>query len=303
MAKNETKRVKVRIPLRQGENKIRFPNCCVYCGEPAARAHTMKERVSQQVGQTGWGPFARRSFVASTARLEVPYCRNHFVAAWLEKWVLAFVGLVAWIISMRAIYYLASDTFLVEGDIWPKLLFTLAIGVSLALAGGAMWVAQRAIGLVFPTIYDVDVNPFKEGSTKSLLGIDVDAISLSSLELTLHNSQVAEAVRQLNAGRSGAAVGIDVWQEPDEAGVSSRLRLIVGWVAIVVGGLLSVGTLIVWLVSSLSQSALNPGIPEDAAIGLVCMSALICVVPAVAVGGILVAAGVSQVRHGPGGRR
>jgi hypothetical protein len=108
MAKNESKSVKVQIPTQQGENLVRFPNKCVYCGKPPTRAFKLTVSAQQEVGKVR-KIFAHKAYlrtlagvkkITSTTRMAVPYCKEHFMAAWVEKWVFRSIGLLAWLAGM-----------------------------------------------------------------------------------------------------------------------------------------------------------------------------------------------------------
>lgn len=298
MPERRSQGVKVRIPLQPGENHIRFPNQCAYCGEPASGSLTMKQRFSQKVGQTGRGPLAKLDYHESVASCEVPFCRSHYMAAWVGKWIFGGIMLVVWILSMGTIYDLAEGSFWVEGDFIKYLFLVLALLISAVISWVAIWSVQRALGLVFPVVYEIKINPFQNNALTSLLGVQIRAISYTWVDIEFENLDVAQAVRLLNVEHQELAGGVEEWQQPraEVSPAESKAKLYLGRAAIALGGILGLGTLAGWLVILLIPKE-NTLLSADTSLSLGCMTGFICVAPALVVGGILTMAGRSQLKQ------
>jgi hypothetical protein len=165
MPKNGAQSVKIQIPIQQGENLVRFPNKCVYCGKPPTRAYKLTVTAQQEVGAVR-RIFAQKAYLrtlagvktlTSTARMAVPYCKEHFIAAWVDKWIFGSIGILAWLAGMSITWNLFLDTFLAEGA-WTIVLFTIALFGGMALAGITLLVVQRVLGLVYPVINEIPAN-------------------------------------------------------------------------------------------------------------------------------------------------
>ena len=221
----------VQIPINQGENLVHFPNKCVYCGGKPTKAWKLTVSANQEVGNVR-RIFAQKAYLrtlagvktlTSTSRMAVPYCKEHFRAAWVEKWIFRGTLILAWLAGTRLIMDLFSNTFLAKGE-WRYILFILALIPGRAFAGITLLVVQKAFSLVYPVINEIPANIFK-GSligeiagisifSKSLFGITVNPKSLSVLELHLNNPQIASDLRKLNSGTPYVMTDIEIWPEP-----------------------------------------------------------------------------------------
>jgi len=229
MPESKKKSVKVQIPIQQGENLVRFPNKCVYCGKPPTRAYKLTVQARQEVGKVR-KIFASKAYLrtlagvktlTSTSHMAVPYCKEHFMATSVDKWIIRPIGLLAWFAGMGITWNLFLDTFLAEGY-WAYLLFVLALFGGWALSGITMLAAQKVIGLAFPEINEIDANVFKgdrgpRGGLsifyKDLLGITANPKSISLLEVYLENPEIANNVLKLNTGTPDEVAIIDVWPD------------------------------------------------------------------------------------------
>ncbi len=238
---------KVRIPLRDGENTVRFPNRCAYCAEPPTGAINLDVGARRELGESREGPIVRRSYLYKGVHMSVPYCAKHLTIAKVGRWFFLGIGLPVLILGVVIMAQITENTFLNEGDILPIVRVLLALAVGMALSQGATWVARKVSGLVFPVVNDI---PLWLTAGTGQLGVKVE-MTYEKFALTLRNPSVAEAVRQLNTGQPGAATTIEVWPEPAKAARSSsattsrtgsrsttRSRAIGGWVALVIGVLI-----------------------------------------------------------------
>ena len=134
MPKNDGKSVKVSIPIQQGENLVHFPNKCVYCEKPPTRAYKITVSAQEEVGEVR-KIFAQKAYLrtlagvkklTSTTRTAVPYCKEHYMAAWVDKWVFGSIGIIALLVGMSIIGSLCRDTFLAEGY-WTIVLLLLGL--------------------------------------------------------------------------------------------------------------------------------------------------------------------------------
>ncbi|MBE0686259.1 MAG: DUF4190 domain-containing protein [Anaerolineaceae bacterium] len=209
---------------------MRFPNKCVYCGKPPKRAYKLTVTAQQEVGKVR-GIFAQKAYLrtlagvktlTSTAHMAVPYCKEHFIAAWVDKWIFRSIEILAWLAGMSMTWFLFLDTFLAEGA-WTIILFTISLFGGMALAGITLLVVQRVIGLVYPVINEIPANLFKgemgviAGTSrfyKRLFGITLNPKNLSLLEMYLDNPIIASDLLKLNTGTPDEGIDIEVWPEP-----------------------------------------------------------------------------------------
>jgi hypothetical protein len=63
---NISKKTRVQIPIKQGENLVRFPNKCVYCGTPPKRAWKLTVSAQQEVGKVR-RIFAQKAYLRTLA--------------------------------------------------------------------------------------------------------------------------------------------------------------------------------------------------------------------------------------------
>lgn len=256
MSTNVTMGVEISIPIQLGENQISFPNSCVVCGNPPAKARKLVVRRNEEVGKTS-GLLEKKTYIQSTVRMLVPYCRDHYVAGWVDKWVLSAIQIAAFLLATNTISYLVRDTFLVR-DYWAYILVAVALAVGVSFSNGVSLVAEKLISLRFPAISDVPAS--KRGLvggmslffSKSLLGIAADPQSLNLLVLVLHNPHVAGEIRNLNTGTPDKINQIEAWPETIEVpgAVSetrnklSRTSMILGILALPMSACLGAGALI-----------------------------------------------------------
>lgn len=230
MPESKAKRVKVQIPIRQGENRVRFPNRCICCGELPTRAYKLSVQATQEEGQVR-KIFASKAYLRtlagvkkliSNSHMSVPYCKDHFAAAWIEKWVFRGVLLISWLAGMSLTWNLFLDTFLAEGY-WAILLFVIALFGGWVISGVTLLLVQRAFVLVHPVIKEIPANMFnREGGpiagtsifSKDLLGITVNPKSISMLEIYLDNPAIANEVQKLNTGTPDQVAKIEAWPDP-----------------------------------------------------------------------------------------
>jgi hypothetical protein len=204
----------VRIPLQDGENTVRFPSNCAYCGEPPTGAIDQKTGVrGRLIGYYQVGIKTKARHEHRGVHMSVPYCAKHLIIARVGRWFLGGVGLAVWFLSVTIWLTITENTFLSEGYL-GAFFFIIAAGAGFALAAGASRVVRKVSGLVFPVVNDIPF--FTSGSGLDSLGVTGE-ITYERLALTLRNSSVAEALRQLNTGQPSAATDIEVWREPAKA--------------------------------------------------------------------------------------
>jgi hypothetical protein len=256
MSKNRAKGIEINIPIQLGENQVSFPNRCIVCGNLPTKARKLVVTRREEVGETQ-GLLENKTFVQSTARMLVPYCKDHYVTGWVDKWVLSGIKIAAFLIATNIIGYLVRDTFLVRGY-WALLVVVVGLTVGLAFSNGMSLAVEKFISLRFPAISDVPaderglVGGMSLFFSKSLLGIAADPQSLKLLVLVLHNPQVADKVRKLNTGTPDEKNQIEAWPEtievpeavPEARNKLSRTSMILGILSIPMAACLGSGALI-----------------------------------------------------------
>lgn len=256
MSMNVTKGVEISIPIQLGENQVSFPNRCVVCGIPPTRARKLVVKRNEEVGETH-GLLEKKTYIRSIVRMLVPYCKDHYVAGWVDKWVLTGIQIAAFLLVTRTIGYLVLDTFLARGY-WAIIVIVVGLAVASLFSNGVSLVAEKLIALRFPAISDVPagdrglVGGMSLFFSKSLLGMAADPQSLKLLVLVLHNPQVAEEIRKLNTGTPAEVIQIEAWPDtiyvpsaaPEARNKLSRTSLVLGVLAIPMVACLGSGALI-----------------------------------------------------------
>jgi len=187
----------------------------------------------------------------------VPYCKDHYIAGWVDKWVLSGIQIAAFLIATNLISYLVRDTFLVKGY-WSLVVVVVGLAVGAAFSEGVSLVAEKLIASRFPALSDVPagnrglIGGMTLFFSKALLGLAADLQSLNLLVLVLHNLQVGEEIRKLNIGTPAEMAQIEAWPEtievpgaiPEARNKLSRTSMILGILAIPMAACLGAGAFI-----------------------------------------------------------
>ena len=162
----------VNVPIVEGKYSARFPNKCVYCGEPPTK--TLRETASA-------GSRRRRRFVT----VDVPYCDEHARTTRRNATILNAAFVLALLFSCCLLFSITS-TFVDD----PAVELWIVLGlVALGLAVVGRWLLRRVVSGMNQSMADM-VGGDRLGVRAQLTG--------NEILFTFVNDEIADEFARLN---------------------------------------------------------------------------------------------------------